>query len=186
MSKPSGLTAIAVYAKKTSKNSIVDYGGPDKFLTEIKFLLGMFFSLFKSVITVYRSHINARRESALRRMMAIHLASIWILSIWALSRECAGDNVWQGATRSEGGFKSGQVSYYNHLSSFSHIEAFYWCREDQMNWLASMRLKKLAVTAQALLLLDLAGVKCFYLRRRAGHRKGWQASLSAARPHPLR
>lgn len=51
---------IFVYAKKTSKNSVADFGGPDKFLQEITYLFG--------------------------------------------------DNVWQGATRSEGGFKPGQVS----------------------------------------------------------------------------
>lgn len=51
---------LLVYAKKTSKNSISDFGDPQQFLKEVNFLFG--------------------------------------------------DNVWLGQTRSEGGFKPGQVS----------------------------------------------------------------------------
>ena len=31
---------IAVYAKKTSKNSVSDFGGPEKLLKEINYLFG--------------------------------------------------------------------------------------------------------------------------------------------------
>ena len=77
---------LFVMAKKTDKKSISDFGNPEAFLKEMAFLFGERFA----------AQSCSMKKYYLRTLRYMHCN--------------AGDNTWQGQTRSEGGFGPNKVS----------------------------------------------------------------------------